>query len=77
MIKLPLHSILRAAAEHALAEYIFPLIPSYFTEIEESTWTDRLLTTMKFLNERTISSLISFSGLKIMQVQPNTLLLIR
>ncbi|KAH9990948.1 armadillo-type protein [Russula compacta] len=57
----------KAAAEHALAEYIFPLIPSYFTEIEESTWTDRLLTTIKFLNERTISSLISFSGLKIIR----------
>ncbi|KAN0111727.1 Armadillo-type fold [Russula decolorans] len=57
----------KATAEHALAEYVFPLISSYLKEIEidESTWSDRLLTTMKFLNERTISSLISFSGLKI------------
>jgi sister chromatid cohesion protein PDS5 len=62
-----LHYISRAAAEHALAEYIFPLIPSSFNdgEIEESIWTDRLLTTMKYLNEKAISSLISFSGLKI------------
>ncbi|KAF8491907.1 armadillo-type protein [Russula emetica] len=56
----------KATAEHALAEYVFPLISSYLkeNEIDESTWTDRLLTTMKFLNERIISSLISFSGLK-------------
>jgi sister chromatid cohesion protein PDS5 len=61
---------IRAAAEHALAEYIFPLVPSSFKEgeIEESIWTDRLLTTMTFLNEKAISSLISFSGLKITQV---------
>ncbi|KAI0280430.1 armadillo-type protein [Russula aff. rugulosa BPL654] len=57
----------KATAEHALAEYVFPLISSYLkeNEIDESTWTDRLLTTMKFLNERTVSSVISFSGLKI------------
>ncbi|KAI9511424.1 armadillo-type protein [Russula earlei] len=59
----------KVTAEHALAEYIFPLITSYSreNEIKESTWTDRLLTTMKFLNERTINSLISFSGLKIIR----------
>lgn len=71
-----LHSISRATAEHALAEYVFPLISSYLkeNEIEESAWTDRLLTTMKFINERTIGSLISFSGLKITQVLPSALL---
>jgi hypothetical protein len=65
-----LHFIPRAAAEHALAEYIFPLIPSSFkeSEIEESIWTDRLLTAMKFLNEKAIGFLISLSGLKIAQV---------
>ncbi|KAH9968243.1 armadillo-type protein [Russula dissimulans] len=64
----------KAAAERALAEYIFPLIPSYSkeNEIDEFTWTDRLLTTMKFLNERTVNSLISFSGLKLMHVSPST-----
>ncbi|KAH9985602.1 armadillo-type protein [Russula vinacea] len=64
----------KATAEHALAEYVFPLVSSYLkeNEIEESTWTDRLLTTMKFFNERTIGSLISFSGLKITQVLPRT-----
>ncbi|KAI0251942.1 armadillo-type protein [Lactifluus subvellereus] len=57
----------KAAAEHALAEYVFPLTASSSkeNEIEEPTWTDRLLTTMRFLNERAVSSLISFSGLKI------------
>ncbi|KAI0305166.1 hypothetical protein B0F90DRAFT_1808987 [Multifurca ochricompacta] len=56
----------KAAAEHALAEYVFPLVSSSKeAEIEESTWTDRLLMTMKFLNGKAISCLISFSGLKI------------
>jgi sister-chromatid-cohesion protein PDS5 len=62
----------RAGAEHALAEYIFPVVPSSLkeNEVEESIWTDRLLTTMKFLNEKALSALISFSGLKIAQVPP-------
>ncbi|KAH9039613.1 armadillo-type protein [Lactarius pseudohatsudake] len=57
----------KVAAENSLAEYVFPLIASSAKdpEIEEPIWTDRLLTTMKFLNERGIGSLISFSGLKI------------
>ena len=57
----------RAAAENTLAEYVFPLISSSSkeNEVDESIWTDRLLTTMKFFNEKTIGSLISFSGLKI------------
>ncbi|KAH9161402.1 hypothetical protein EDB89DRAFT_2080638 [Lactarius sanguifluus] len=59
----------KVAAENSLAEYVFPLIASSAKdpEIEEPIWTDRLLTTMKFLNERSIGSLISFSGLKIAQ----------
>lgn len=69
----------RVAAENALADYIFPLLASSIKdpEMEEPIWTDRLLTTMKFLNERCMSSLISFSGLKIAQVQSNTLLFLR
>jgi sister-chromatid-cohesion protein PDS5 len=57
----------RVAAEHSLAEYVFPLISSSAKdpEIEEPIWTDRILTTMKFLNEKGISTLIGFSGLKI------------
>ncbi|KAF8271886.1 armadillo-type protein [Lactarius quietus] len=44
----------KVAAENTLAEYVFPLISSSAkdSEIEESIWTDRLLTTMKFLNEK-------------------------
>jgi sister-chromatid-cohesion protein PDS5 len=69
----------RVAAENSIAEYVFPLITlsAKDPEIEEPIWTDRLLTTMKFLNERGINYLISFSGLKIAQVQPNTLLFAR
>jgi sister-chromatid-cohesion protein PDS5 len=69
----------RVAAENSIAEYVFPLITSSAKdpEIEEPVWTDRFLTTMKFLNERGINYLISFSGLKIAQVQPNTLLFVR
>ena len=64
----------RVAAENSIAEYVFPLITSSAKEpeIEEPIWTDRLLTTMKFLNERGINHLISFSGLKLAQVQSNT-----
>lgn len=69
----------RVAAENSLAEYVFPLISSSAKdpEIEEPVWTDRLLTTMKFLNEKGIGTLISLSGLKLAQVQPNTLLFVR
>jgi sister chromatid cohesion protein PDS5 len=69
----------RAAAEHTLAEYVFPLIAlsSKENEIEETTWTDRLLTTMRFLSERAVNSLVSFSGLKIAQVLLDTLLFFR
>jgi hypothetical protein len=44
----------RVAAENSIAEYVFPLISSSAKdpEIEEPVWTDRFLTTMKFLNER-------------------------
>ncbi|KAI0264684.1 armadillo-type protein [Gloeopeniophorella convolvens] len=56
----------KAVAEHTLAEFVFPLLASSReADMDESVWTDRLLTTMKFLDEKAIASLISFSGLKL------------
>jgi hypothetical protein len=58
----------RALAEQVVAEYILPL-PSPGAsakgyDIDESAWTDRLLNTMKFLDERAIKALLSLTGLK-------------
>ncbi|OBZ77502.1 Sister chromatid cohesion protein pds5 [Grifola frondosa] len=59
----------KAVAEQILAEYILPLpSPSASTskgsDIDEVAWTDRLLLTMRFLDEPAINALLSFSGLK-------------
>ncbi|KAI0371302.1 hypothetical protein BV20DRAFT_1120710 [Pilatotrama ljubarskyi] len=60
----------KAVAEQTLADYILPL-PSLPTsssskggEIDEVSWTDRLLLTMRYLDEVSINTLYSFSNLK-------------
>ncbi|KZT28070.1 hypothetical protein NEOLEDRAFT_1130032 [Neolentinus lepideus HHB14362 ss-1] len=61
----------RTLAEKVLVEHILPL-PSPPTqslskniEIDESAWVDRLLTTMRYLDESAVSGLLAVSGLKI------------
>ena len=60
----------RSLAEQVIFDYILPL-PSIATssatkekEIDEVSWTDRLLITMRHLNEKSIVVLIGLSGLK-------------
>jgi sister-chromatid-cohesion protein PDS5 len=58
----------RHVAEQVLADYIFPL-PSTSSngkggEVDEVAWTERLLLTMKFLDDKAITSLLNLSGLK-------------
>lgn len=55
-----------------MSEYILPL-PSSSTpssskggEIDEVAWTDRLLHTMKYLEERSTNAILLLSGLKAM-----------
>ncbi|EMD34698.1 hypothetical protein CERSUDRAFT_116889 [Gelatoporia subvermispora B] len=65
----------KAVAEQVLADYILPLpsLPSTSakgSEVDEAAWTDRLLFTMKFLNEAAINALLSFSGVKVIRPTP-------
>lgn len=55
------------AVEPVLSEYIFPLPtnnPSKGNDLDETVWTDRLLTIMKYLDEKAISILLAMSGIK-------------
>lgn len=60
----------RAIAEQTLTEYILPLptLPSSSSsrgvEIDEVAWTDRLLLTMRYLDEVSINTLFNFANLK-------------
>ena len=54
----------RPVAEQVLFDYILPP-PG---KDEEAAWTDRLLTTMEFLDEKAIGILMSLSGLKLAYV---------
>ncbi|KAF9652585.1 ARM repeat-containing protein [Thelephora ganbajun] len=56
----------RLIAEQVLADYIFPLqlSGSKTTDVNEVGWTERLLHTMKFLDEKATQHLINLSGLK-------------
>lgn len=56
----------RSIAEQVLAEYVFPLQPlgSKGTDVNDAAWTERLLHTMKFLDEKATQHLINLSGLK-------------
>ena len=61
-------------AEQVIFDYILPL-PSIATssatkekEVDEMSWTDRLLITMRHLSERSIVVLIGLSGLKSLYV---------
>jgi sister-chromatid-cohesion protein PDS5 len=49
-------------AEQVISEYILPL-PNKGED--EAAWTDRLLTVMRFLDEKGVSTLISISGIKL------------
>ncbi|CDO77959.1 hypothetical protein BN946_scf184971.g9 [Trametes cinnabarina] len=60
----------KAIAEETLADFILPLpsLPSSSSsksaEIDEVAWTDRLLLTMRYLDEVSVNTLYSFSNLK-------------
>ncbi|KAG6901443.1 hypothetical protein C0995_011956 [Termitomyces sp. Mi166 len=65
----------RAVVEQVVMEYILPL-PSLSTpstskggEVDEVAWTDRLLHTMKYLEEKPTNALLVLTGVK--QVRPN------
>ena len=60
----------RSLVEQVIFDYILPL-PSIATssatkekEVDEVSWTDRLLITMRHLSEKSIEALIGLSGLK-------------
>ena len=59
-------NVTRSIAEQVLAEYVFPLQPSgsKAADVNEVAWTERLLHTMKFLDEKATQHLINLSGLK-------------
>ncbi|EDR01919.1 uncharacterized protein LACBIDRAFT_254367 [Laccaria bicolor S238N-H82] len=64
----------RSAVERVMAEYVLPLPTpanvsgSKGSEIDEVAWTDRLLSTLRYLSDQSISTLLSLSGLKQMFV---------
>lgn len=63
--------LFRALAEQILLEYIIPLpSPSAPSskggEIDEVAWTDRLLHTMKHIEEKSIRAMSTLTGLKAM-----------
>ncbi|KAI0037137.1 cohesin-associated protein Pds5 [Vararia minispora EC-137] len=53
----------KAAAEPVVAQYILPL-PSPSGTVDEEAWTDRLLTVMRYLEERSVSLLIGMTSIK-------------
>ncbi|EKM56477.1 uncharacterized protein PHACADRAFT_207705 [Phanerochaete carnosa HHB-10118-sp] len=60
---------IKALAEQVIADYILPLPAASSStgktsEIDEVAWTDRLLTTMKYLDPIAVNTLLSLSGLK-------------
>ena len=55
------------AVEPILSEYIFPLPAnnsSKGNDLDETVWTDRLLTIMRHLDEKAINILLAVSGIK-------------
>lgn len=61
---------LRALAEQVLAEYILPLPAASSStgktsEVDEVSWTDRMLTTMKYLDSTAVNTLLGLSGIKL------------
>jgi len=56
----------RSIAEQVLADYVFPLQPlgSKGTDVNDVAWTERLLHTMKLLDEKATQHLINLSGIK-------------
>lgn len=58
---LKLTKVARPIATKVVAEYVLPL-PSKGDDVE--AWTDQLLTTMNFLDEKATNALFGISGLK-------------
>ncbi|KAJ3482805.1 hypothetical protein NLI96_g6741 [Meripilus lineatus] len=63
----------KAIVEQVFAEYILPL-PTFSassstkpTEVDEVAWTDRLIFTMRFLDEQAVNILIGISGIKLLR----------
>ncbi|KAH7926273.1 hypothetical protein BV22DRAFT_1128351 [Leucogyrophana mollusca] len=59
----------KIVAEQVIADFVFPLpsvgsSSSKTVEVDEVAWTDKLLNTMRFLDERAINSVLNFSGIK-------------
>ncbi|KAA1473006.1 cohesin-associated protein Pds5 [Dentipellis sp. KUC8613] len=54
----------RAAVEHVFLEYVLPMPSARNAEVDEAAWTDRLLTTMRFLDEKAVNALLILSGIK-------------
>ncbi|KAF8225381.1 hypothetical protein L208DRAFT_1306555, partial [Tricholoma matsutake] len=62
-------SIQRSAVEEIVMEYILPLASSIsstlkVTDVDEVAWTDRLLQTMKYLEDKSINVVLTLTGLK-------------
>ena len=58
--------IIRSIAEQVLADYVFPFQPlgSKAADVNEVAWTERLLHTMRFLDQKATQHLINLSGIK-------------
>lgn len=56
----------RHVAEQVLADYVFPLpsLNQKGVDIDEVVWTERMLLTMKFLDQKSVASMLNLTGLK-------------
>ncbi|KAF8223437.1 cohesin-associated protein Pds5 [Tricholoma matsutake] len=64
-----INSEVRSAVEEIVMEYILPLASSIsstlkVTDVDEVAWTDRLLQTMKYLEDKSINAVLTLTGLK-------------
>lgn len=63
-------ALLRVIAEQVFSDYILPLpsssapSSSRSVDVDDAAWTDRLLNTMKVLDEKGIKSLLAMAGIK-------------
>jgi sister-chromatid-cohesion protein PDS5 len=63
-------ALFRAVAEQVFSDYILPLPSSSApstsknVDVDDAAWTDRLLNTMKFLDDKGIKSLLGMAGIK-------------
>jgi hypothetical protein len=60
----------RLAAERVIADFVFPLpspssaLTSKSVDVDEVVWTDRLLNTMSYLDDRGVNAVLLLSGIK-------------